>query len=357
MRSRSVLGAALAAALLLLGVPLSRSHAASAQTVIRVSTGYQIQRWWLPVYIGEQRGWFKQMGLDVTGSSFASGAPEIAAGASGSWDIGGAGNIPALLGAARYNLQTIGVADREEKIITIMALKDKAEDYLKNPSLLKGKTIPVTTNSTGQWGAATCLEKKFHLAPSDYHFVNLSPPEINAALSSGKYDVSEVWAPNTYTLESTIDAKVICTGADVNLPITSNLFVTSSFAKAHPDVVAKFLAVYEHAVAWENQHPKEAQKYLSAFYKSGGVQIPDQYLGQELRDRTEFDLAQQLKAMAPGPNGLSDFDTWMNMVGEFMKSVGTISSVPDPKSYITDTYMKMVEKDPTLRAFATNGKS
>ena len=332
------------------------SGSASAATMIPVRTAYQVQRWWLEVYIGEQRGWFTKMGLQLTGSSFASGAPEVAAGASGSWDIGGAGNIPALLGADRYGLQSIAIADREESIITVMALGDKASEYLKNPSLLKGKTIPVTTESTGQWGATACLEKKFHLAANDWHFVNLSPPEINAALSSGKYDVSEVWAPNTYTLESTIQAKVICTGKDVGLPITSNLFVTPNFAKEHPDAVAKFLAVYEHAVAWERIHPKDTERYLSAFYRKGGVQIPDQYLAQELRDRPAFDLAEQLNAMKTAPNGTSPFGDWMTQVGEFMKSVGTIAKVPDPKTYIVDKFMLMVENDPKLRSFAQGGR-
>ena len=40
------------------------------------------------------------------------------------------GNI-AVLGAARYGLMTIGIADEEAAIITIMATKDKADEYAK----------------------------------------------------------------------------------------------------------------------------------------------------------------------------------------------------------------------------------
>lgn len=326
--------------------------AADAPVAIRVAQ--QPQRWALEWYIASQKDWWKQVGLEPTMSTFASGAPEVAAGASGSWDLGGAGDIPAVLGAARYGLMTIGIADEEAAIITVMATKDKADEYAKNPSLIKGKVIPVTTNSTGQWGAAACLEKKFGLKASDYKFVNLSPPEINAAVTSGRYDVSEVWAPNTYILDASIGAKVICTGRDVGLPITSNLFVLPSYAKDHPDVVAKFLAVYLRAVAWERTHPKETVQYLGEFFKSVGVNVPEQYLPRELKDRPAFTLAEQLKIFKAGADGKSDAEKWSDQVAEFMKSVGIINKIPDSKSYVTDKFLLMIENDPKLKAVAEN---
>ena len=39
--------------------------------------------------------------------------PQIAASASKSWDVGGTGSVPAVLGAARYNLLTIGITNDE----------------------------------------------------------------------------------------------------------------------------------------------------------------------------------------------------------------------------------------------------
>ncbi len=326
--------------------------AVAADAPIAIRIAQQPQRWGLEWYIASQKNWWKQLGLEPTMSTFASGAPEVAAGASGSWDLGGAGNIPAVLGAARYGLLTIGIADEEATIITIMATKDKADDYAKNPSLIKGKVIPVTTNSTGHWGAAVCLEKKFGLKSSDYKFVNLSPPEINAAVTSGRYDLSEVWAPNTYILESTLGAKIICTGHDVGLPITSNLFVLPSYAKDHPDVVAKFLAVYLRAVAWERKHPKETVQFLGDFFKSVGVNVPEAYLPRELRDRPAFTLAEQIKIFKAGAGGKSDAQKWSDDVAEFMKSVSIINNVPDSKAYVTDKFLLMIENDPKLKGFA-----
>lgn len=346
-----VLSRSCIAAIAAIGI-VSSANAAGETTSVRV--GQQPQRWALEWYIAAKKGWWKEIGLNPTMSTFSSGAPEIAAGASGSWDVGGAGDIPSVLGAARYGLLTIGIADEEAAIITIMALKDKADKYLKDPGLLKGKTIPVTTNSTGQWGAMACLEKKFGLKDGQYQFVNLSPPEINAAVSSGRYDVSEVWAPNTYILESTLDAKIICTGEEMKLPITSNLFATPEYAKAHPDVVAKFLAVYLRAVAWERAHPQDTIKMLGEFFKSVGVNIPQKYLATELHDRPAYTLAEQLEIFRKENGKQSKAEDWSNQVANFMVSVGTIRKAPPAKSYVTGTYLQMIEKNPKLKAFAEN---
>ena len=46
-------------------------------------------------------------------STFPAGVPQIAASASKSWDVGGTGSVPAVLGAARYQLLTIGITNDE----------------------------------------------------------------------------------------------------------------------------------------------------------------------------------------------------------------------------------------------------
>lgn len=352
-RFSTALCALLVAASVGTGAALAQSPA-TGQDLFTIRIGQQPQRWALEWYIASEKGWWKEVGLNPVMSTFASGAVEIAAGASGSWDVGGAGNIPAVLGASKYGLQTIGIADAEAAIITLMATKDKADGYLKNHALLKGKTIPVTTNSTGHWGAVECLSKKFGLKPDDYRLVNLSPPDINAAVMSGKYDVSSVWAPNTYILEEAIGAKVICTGAELKLPIHSYLFTTSAFAKKNPEIVAKFLAVYLRAVAWEKTHPKETEAYLKTFFGTVGVTFPDKYLAQELHDRPAFDLAEQRKIFENGSAGDSEIGKWWNEVGKFMVSVGVINTIPDPTNLVTDKYLQMIQRDRKLREFANN---
>lgn len=334
--------------------PIYAQAQTAAEELFTIRVAQQPQRWALPWYVASQKGWWKELGLKAEIFTFASGAPEIAAGASDSWDVGGAGNIPSVLGAARYGLTTIAIANSEEQIITLTATKEKADEYLKNPELLKGKTIPVPTNSTGHWGAMVCMSKKFGLKPDEYRLVNLSPPEINAAVSSGRYDVAQVWAPNTYLLDDSMGAKPICTGEEVGLPITSNVFVTPKFADAHPQETAKFLAIYLRGVAWEKAHPEEAKEMLGKFFKSAGVNIPEKYLSVELKSRPSYVLTEQLQRMTPDANGKSFLSESWHQVSDFMVSVGVARKVPEYEEFATDKYLKMVAADPVLKAFAEN---
>lgn len=350
MKKRYALAsAALVSALLF---PATAVLAQSSEDLFTIRVAQQPQRWALPWFIASEKGWWKELGLKPEISIFASGAPQIAAGASDSWDAGGAGSIPSVLGAARYGLTTIAIANSEEKIITLTATKEKADEYLKDHSALKGKTIPVPTNSTGHWGAMVCLEKKFGLKEGDYRLLNLSPPEINAAVSSGRYDVAQVWAPNTYLLDNSMGAVPICSGDEVGLDITSNVFVNPKFAKEYPEETAKFLAIYLRGVAWEHAHPKEAQEMLGKFFKSAGVNVPDKYLPIELENRPSYTLDEQLKRMSGGN------DSWMGKswkaVADFMVSVGVARKAPEFQDNATDKFLKMIDADPKLKAFVQN---
>lgn len=351
----STMLSALAIAVVTIPAQISaQTSPATSENLFTIRIAQQPQRWALEWYIASEKGWWKEVGLNPVISTFASGAVAIAAGASGSWDVGGGGNIPSMLGASKYGLQTIGLADGEASIITLVATKEKADEYLKNPALLKGKTIPVTTNSTGHWGATECLSKKFGLKSDDYKLVNLSPPDINAAVMSGKYDVSSAWAPNTYILEEAIGTKVICSGAELNLPIHSYMVTTQEFAKNHPDKVAKFMAVYLRVVAWEKNHPKETEAYLKSYFESVGVKFPEKYLSKELKDRPVYDLTEQLKIFENTSSGKSEISKWWGTVGEFMTSAGILNKIPDSQKLITDKYLLMIKNDPKLRAFVSN---
>src|SRR5215208_1632689 len=85
---------------------------ALAQQEIKVS--YQPALYWsLPYYIASEKGWWAELGLKPTYSVFPAGVPQIAASAAKSWDVGGVGSVPAVLGAARYHLLTIGLTNDE----------------------------------------------------------------------------------------------------------------------------------------------------------------------------------------------------------------------------------------------------
>ncbi len=338
-----VLGAAFAAG----------AAAAQAQAPTEIKVSYQPALYWsLPFYVASEKGWWAELGLKPSFSIFPAGVPQIAASASKSWDVGGTGSVPAVLGAVRYNLLTIGLTNDESVGNALMASKTAADSVLKNPQSLKGQTIVLTANSTGDYAVQSCLGK-WGLKKSDVTIKSMGQAEIISAMSSNNADYGGLWAPNIYTLEEKVGARVICSGKDAGAIVPGALVVRADYAKEQPGNVAKFLAIYLRTWKWMNAHRPEAIAMMKKFYEVGGVTISEASMRKEFDTRPTYDLTGQLKIMNRGA-GASDVDKWMTQIAEFMKSGGTMPEVPPTSRYVTDEYMKMVDRDPKLKAFANN---
>ena len=338
-------------AALALALPLG----AAAQALQTIKVSYQPALYWaLPFHIATEKGWWAELGLKPEFSTFPAGVPQIAASASKSWDVGGTGSIPAVLGAVRFNLQTIGITNDESQGNALLARGDKAAGFQQNPASMKGQTILLTANSTGDYAVQACLAR-VGLKKSDVTLKNMGQAEIISALSSNATELVGVWAPNIYTLEEKSGAKMLCNGKDGGVMVPGALIVRSDYAKENPQNVAKFLAIYLRAWKWANANRRDAIAMMKKFYDQGGVQISDAAMAREFDTRPTFDLAGQLKAMNRAGGG-SEMDGWFAKISDFMKGAGSIQEAPASASYIVDDYMKMVAADPKLAEFANRDK-
>ncbi len=337
----------------LLGLALTLggvSHAQQPQlTEIKVS--YQPALYWaLPFYIATEKGWWAELGLRPVFSTFPAGVPQIAAAASKSWDVGGTGGVPAVLGHVRFGLKTIGVSNDESAGNALLASRATAERFAKNPASIKGQTIVLTANSTGDYAVQSCL-KRYGRTKADVTIKNMGQAEIISAMSSGNADLGGLWAPNIYTLEEKAGARVLCSGKEGGAFVPGALIVRGDYAEQNPDNVAKFLAVYLRAWSWANANKGEAIAMMKKFYEQGGTNISEASMRKEFETRPTFNLAQQLQNMDRA-RGASTTDGWFSNIGEFMKGTGAIPTVPPSADYITDAFMKRVAADPKLREFA-----
>ncbi len=324
----------------------------AAQATEEIKVSYQPALYWsLPFYIASEKNWWGELGLKPTFSTFPAGVPQIAASASRSWDVGGTGSVPAVLGAVRFNILTIGITNDESQGNALMVRGDKAAQYMANPASMKGQTILLTANSTGDYAVQSCLAK-YGLKKADVTLKNMGQAEIISAMSSNNAELVGVWAPNIYTLEEKAGAKVMCSGKDGGAIVPGALIVRADYAKEKPQNVAKFLAIYLRAQKWANANRKQAIVMMQKFYEQGGVSISDAAMNKEFDTRPTLDLAAQLAAMNRS-TGPSPADAWFTKIGEFMKASGSIPDVPASSSYMTDEFMKMVENDPKLKAFAS----
>ncbi len=325
------------------------AQAQAALTEIKVS--YQPALYWaLPFFVASEKNWWAEVGLKPVFSTFPAGVPQIAAANSKSWDVGGTGSVPAVLGAVRFGIKTIGLTNDESAGNALLARKDVADKIARDPALIKGQTILLTSNSTGDYAVQACL-KHYGLAKADVTIKNMGQAEIISAVSSGNAELAGLWAPNTYTLEEKAGAKTLCSGKEGGVMVPGALIARGEYAEQNPENVAKFLAVYLRAWKWMTANRPEAIALMKKFYEQGGVVISEASMAKEFTTRPTFDLAQQLAHMDRA-RGNSDVDTWFGQIAVFMRGTGAIQTVPASTDYVTDAYLKRVQADPKLRDFA-----
>ncbi len=330
--------------------------AAQAQAALEeIKVSYQPALYWaLPFFVATEKNWWAEVGLKPVFSTFPAGVPQIAAVASKSWDVGGTGSVPAVLGHVRFGIKTIGITNDESAGNALLVRKDVADKIAKNPASIKGQTILLTANSTGDYAVQSCL-KKWGLAKADVTIKNMGQAEIISAVSSKNADLAGLWAPNIYTLEEKAGAKVLCSGKEGGVVVPGALIARGEYAEQNPQNVAKFLAVYLRAWSWMNANKPAAIEMMKKFYAQGGVSISEASMKKEFDTRPTFDLAQQLTRM-DRTRGNSDMDTWFGQIAIFMRGTGALQSVPQPGDFITDSFMKRVQADAKLREFANNSK-
>ena len=331
---------------------LVQSNAQAQSAPVEIKVSYQPALYWaLPFFVASEKNWWAEVGLKPVFSTFPAGVPQIAAVASKSWDVGGTGSVPAVLGHVRFGIKTIGLSNDESAGNALVVRKELADKISKDPAAMKGQTILLTANSTGDYAVQSCL-KKYGLAKGDVTIKNMGQAEIISAVSSNNADLAGLWAPNIYTLEEKAGAKVLCSGKEGGVVVPGALIARGEYAEQNPENVAKFLAVYLRAWKWMSANKPAAIEMMKKFYAQGGVSISDGSMKKEFDTRPTFDLSQQLARMDRS-RGNSDMDVWFSQISIFMRGTGAIQSVPQSSDFITDAFMKRVQADAKLREFAS----
>lgn len=342
----------IASAIVLGATLLTTAGTASAQAPTPIKISYQPSLYWaLPFHVATEKGWWAEMGLVPEFSTFPAGVPQIAASAAKSWDVGGTGSVPAVLGHVRFGIKTIGLTNDESAANGLVGSAKASADFARDPAAaLRGKTITLTQNSTADFAVQACL-RKYGLSKADVVMRNMGQAEIISALSSNNTDLAGMWAPNTYTVEERAGARMLCSGKDSGAFVPGALIARGDFARDNPEAVARFLAVYLRAWSWASANKPEALRMMKDFYAKGGVSISDAAMAKEFDTRPTFTLDEQLKVMNRS-GGASQMDQWFTSLSTFMRETGAVQQVPSVNDFVTDEFMKRVQADPKLREFA-----
>jgi NitT/TauT family transport system substrate-binding protein len=204
-----------------------------------------------PLYIASERGFFKEVALDVSFVQFNSAATMIAPMSTGELDAGAGGPSAGLYNAAQRGIDIKVVADKAttapgygfNPLIVRTALMK--EGQLKKLSDLKGLTIANVAPGDSSESTIYTILKKAGLSWGDVRHVHMSFSDQVAAMQSGAVDGGIVTEPNaSRAIAAGISQKFISTDQVYPNQQIAVLLYGGPFITKRSDVARRFMVAY-----------------------------------------------------------------------------------------------------------------
>lgn len=198
---RTVLGGGVAAGLTLIGGLTATGALAGDLTPLnppqKVTVAYVPIMKFATMYVAANRGIFKKYGLDVDLEKVKSGTEAIAFLNKGSVDVGGIAIVTSLWNSWNRGLDIRIIAPgglepmKDSPTALLVSTAAFESGKVKDIADLKGKNVGVAggPGSGGEYLAAKALERA-HLTIRDVNLINISNPDIPAALKAGSVDAA-----------------------------------------------------------------------------------------------------------------------------------------------------------------------
>jgi NitT/TauT family transport system substrate-binding protein len=207
-----------------------------------------------PFYIAQERGYFRDQGIDLTFRFFEAAQPIAAAAVSGDIDVG----VTALTGgffnlAEKGTLKVIGGALHEQKGYegsAILASNKAFDDGLTSVDKLPGHSFAITQyGSSFQYMVGRIAEARGF----DMKSVTLRPVQqianMVAAVTSGQVDATIAIASMAKPLQASGQAHILAWAGDLVPYQITAVFTTPAMIAGKPDLLKHFAAAYQRGVA------------------------------------------------------------------------------------------------------------
>jgi NitT/TauT family transport system substrate-binding protein len=264
---------------------------------VTIAVGGKNLLYYLPLTVAEQKGFFKDEGLDVEIVDFAGGARALQAVVGGSADVvSGAFEHNINMQAKGQSMRAFVLQGRAPQIV--LAVSNKTMPNFKSVADLKGKKIGVTAPGSSTNIMANYVLSKNGLKPTDVSFVGVGASQgAVAALRSGQIDAISNLDPVMTILVRSNDVKIVTDTRDVAeadkvfggpMP-AATLYAPVAFIDKNPNTVQALTNAIVRANKWIQQAgPSDIVKtvpesyllgdravYIDAFLKAKPALSPD----------------------------------------------------------------------------------
>lgn len=204
----------------------------------------------------------REMGRDVRLKLFTSGPAALTSLASGQLPFMCGLGMPPVIAAIAQGVP-LQVVFNQERYTKDAGLVVKTSSGIKSVAGLAGKSVGLVIGSQSSFELAT-YARQAGLDLSKVRLVNLTPPEMQSAWSTGRIEAAVVWDP-VYDFLVTHGGRILAD--DSKLPVTATSFnicvANKSYASKHPAVARAFVQALGDGVTYLQQHRSAALRVMA----------------------------------------------------------------------------------------------
>lgn len=315
---------------------------------------------YLPVYIAEQEGWFKDAGLNINEVLFTNGPVQMESLSSNGWDIGCTGVGGVFAGVLGYDAKVLGSSNTDDGTQYVFARNDSdivaagtghnalSDKIYGDAASWKGKSILCNTGSVTQYVLIKVLEG-FGLTVNDVKFVAMDPATAYSAFIAGEGDACVLTGSGgTFNMLAANDKYTpVASGplADSGLMCS---FVANKNSYADPEkyeAMKVFLKVYFQTMDWMKANADKTIDYCVDMNDENGSSMDRETTEKYVKADTYYTLQEAcdfLNNKAEG-SGNTVMDQRLLDVLDFFISVGNYTA-GDEQKFIGHTDGKMLNE-------------
>jgi NitT/TauT family transport system substrate-binding protein len=263
------------------------------------------------LYIAQEKGYFRDEGLEATLQDYPSGHLGLADVLSGKADFAVAADTPIAVAAVDGKpVVVVATICEIERAILLVARKDRG---ISTAGDLRGKTIGMVAGSASEFFLHIYLTTAY-IHPKSLRIVDLAPERMVPALLTGEVDAVSTWAPHTTALLDKLGSNGVILHEPGLYTMSWNIATAKDLTRRDPEAISRFLRAIIRADRMIAERPAEARAITA---KKCGMEIAaverewsncdftthiDQSLILNLEDQSRWILGKKAGSDRKSPN-------------------------------------------------------
>lgn len=227
--------------------------------------------WWghVPIMLAAEKGYFKELGIDLEVKAIASSADRIRALTAGSVALSNLGRIAVISEMANDNKSFYFFANVDDSPGNEGCWARQGFASFKE---LKGKKV--AANTSAQITMNGLLENE-GMTEKDVQFVNLPGGEMAGAIARGDVDAACVWEPLFTNVKNAAPGGKLL-GTDMDTPNYKKfgtmaspdiMIISRKLVDESPDLARKLATAIFKGVKYTNENPEDTAKTVAHYFR------------------------------------------------------------------------------------------